>query len=400
MALASKNNDRVESSFAAYDHSGKVLNNVSVSTIIAVAQARMLKLFDGIGSKRQRALSIFNRKRTRGEFEAADEAQEVAKQLATWEHTSFFKLPEEVQRKIIKDLQHRYTDICVTRPRLALLAHDRAKVQRLQDARQTEITKQLNRALNFQKYCAVLLVTDVQGLTALTLAHAENKKTYAEALRDQLRARIHAHGVLSKDLPAIKHGHDPAEIKRSEDGIRATFGTVIPALLPRIAPYPVRPAGVGYRSPEALAVDLEHMKAIAKAWVELNAMTELGVFKARRATSKNHPRRHATAKSVGTRPAPAKRTALADRAVRAVDLALIGATFEEDGVDWMVLSVEWSVTHNRVMVWYFDVDGAEAEGLTKETMHAARAANTDLDPLECSTVVEIRAWITSSAADT
>ena len=68
-------------------------------------------------------------------------------------------------------------------------------------------------------------------------------------------------------------------------------------------------------------------------------------------------------------------------------------------MDWMVLTVEWSVTHNRVTVWYFDVDGAEAEGLTKETMHAARAANTDLDPLECSTVVEIRAWITSSAAD-
>ena len=357
-----------------------------------------MKAFEGIGSKTQRALQMFKKKLHRGEVEAKDEAKEVAEQLEIWNFTSFSKLPEEVRRRIIKDLQYRYKEICVIRPRLALLAHDRAKLHRLQEARQAEVTKALNRALNFRKFCALALVTNAEGLTALTADHEGNVKAYAEALRDQIRARIHAHGVPGKDLPAIKSGHGQPELTRLEDGLRALFASAIPGVLPRVAPYPIRPAPAGYQSTEALAADLEHMKAIQRAWIELSAMTELGVFKANRSTSKKQSRRNPSAKVTSARQPPAKRAAPSKpkRAITASESDLVGEAFEEDGVDWMVLSVEWSAIHQRVMVWYFDVDTAEAENLTKEMMLAARAADEDFDAIECSTVAEIRAWIASS----
>ena len=40
----------------------------------------------------------------------------------------------------------------------------------------------------------------------------------------------------------------------------------------------------------------------------------------------------------------------------------------------------WSADHNQAMVCYYDVQAANAEGLTKEQTEAACAENQDLDP--------------------
>jgi hypothetical protein len=85
---------------------------------------------------------------------------------------------------------------------------------------------------------------------------------------------------------------------------------------------------------------------------------------------------------------------------RPAESALVGEEFEEEGIDGRVLSVVWSADQNQVMVWYYDVQAASAEGLTKVQMEAACAENQDLDPLECSTIAEFRSWIAlSSPAD-
>jgi hypothetical protein len=45
-------------------------------------------------------------------------------------------------------------------------------------------------------------------------------------------------------------------------------------------------------------------------------------------------------------------------------------------------------------------EALQMEGLIKEQMEAACAANEDMDPLECSTIAEVRSWIAhSSPAD-
>jgi hypothetical protein len=63
----------------------------------------------------------------------------------------------------------------------------------------------------------------------------------------------------------------------------------------------------------------------------------------------------------------------------------VGEEVEEEAV--------WSADQNQAMMCYYDVQAANAEGLTKEQTEAACAENQDLNPLQCSTIAEIRAWI-------
>ena len=67
--------------------------------------------------------------------------------------------------------------------------------------------------------------------------------------------------------------------------------------------------------------------------------------------------------------------------------------FEEDGVDWKVLTVEWDANLEEVVVWYYDVDMAADGDLDEEEMNLARTEGLDLAPLECSSVAEVQRWI-------
>ena len=50
------------------------------------------------------------------------------------------------------------------------------------------------------------------------------------------------------------------------------------------------------------------------------------------------------------------------------DRAVDGAEFEEDGIDWKVLTVRWCESTEAVVVWYYDVVEAEAGGIDEEQM--------------------------------
>jgi len=67
--------------------------------------------------------------------------------------------------------------------------------------------------------------------------------------------------------------------------------------------------------------------------------------------------------------------------------------FEEDGVNWKVLTVVWDANEEEVVVWYYDVDMAEEGQFSEGDLDLARTEGLDLAPLECSGVTEVRAWI-------
>ena len=150
---------------------------------------------------------------------------------------------------------------------------------------------------------------------------------------------------------------------------------------------------------------MKHYEDVGAAWVVMNGMTDHGVFKAKKSQSKKGARRGQDVRGApttsGKRRTPGQpRTVPASRAIRPAESALVGEEFEEEGIDWRVLSVVWSADQNQVMVWYYDVQAANVEGLTKEQMEAACAESQDLDPLECSTIAEVSSWIAlSSRAD-
>ena len=70
--------------------------------------------------------------------------------------------------------------------------------------------------------------------------------------------------------------------------------------------------------------------------------------------------------------------------------------FEEGGVDWKVLTVEWDTDLEAVVVWYYDVDMAADEDLDEEEMDLARTEGLDLAPLECPSAAEVQSWIKES----
>ena len=74
-----------------------------------------------------------------------------------------------------------------------------------------------------------------------------------------------------------------------------------------------------------------------------------------------------------------------------------GVLFNEEGCDWKVLEVSWSGKDRKVIVWYFDVALAAEQNITEEHMRSASVTSRNsIDPLERSSVSEIRAWIMAS----
>ena len=85
------------------------------------------------------------------------------------------------------------------------------------------------------------------------------------------------------------------------------------------------------------------------------------------------------------------------RDISVADQALQGQEFVEDAIQWKVLEVEWSGKDRRAVVWYYDVVMAAQQGITEESMEAASVQKRNsIEPLERSTVAEIREWITDS----
>ena len=70
--------------------------------------------------------------------------------------------------------------------------------------------------------------------------------------------------------------------------------------------------------------------------------------------------------------------------------------FEEDGVDWKALTVEWDTNLEEVVVWYCDVDMAADGDLDEEEMDLARTEGPDLPPLGCSSAAKVQSSIKES----
>ena len=118
---------------------------------------------------------------------------------------------------------------------------------------------------------------------------------------------------------------------------------------------------------------------------ELEAMVADGSFLAltkRKPSNKNKKKAAAAAQAARRKAAPAPRQPTAAQAT-----ALDGATFEDDGISWRVLKVEWSGEYESILVYYYDVEAVASRG----------KAEADLDDededVEASSIKEVLDWI-------
>ena len=93
----------------------------------------------------------------------------------------------------------------------------------------------------------------------------------------------------------------------------------------------------------------------------------------------------------GTTATTAKRTVAPRRPTAAQAAELNGATFEDDGIKWKVLKVEWPEEYGSILVYYYDVSAVAAASKSEAEL------DDDDDDVEASSIKEVLEWIKKSS---
>jgi len=211
---------------------------------------------------------------------AVDEAEVDAK-VDEFRVMSFFNLPKEERWAIIRDLQKRYQQDIVGASRDALKAEAGARLARLRLKKDEHIRLCAMRCDKYNDFVKVVPCRTVADLEALRARHADDIKACAEALRDQIRVRLHVYKVKAADLPNIGSDNPEVAVARLMAEMRAVVARALPRDPPPPVPYPTRSA---HPAPTraAVAFHMKHLEAISAALVALVEITAEGAFRAPR----------------------------------------------------------------------------------------------------------------------
>ena len=103
-------------------------------------------------------------------------------------------------------------------------------------------------------------------------------------------------------------------------------------------------------------------------------------------------RKPSSKKKAGATATTAKKRTVAPRQPTAAQAAeLNGATFEDDGIKWKVLKVEWSEEYESILVYYYDVSAVGAASKSEAEL------DDDDDDVEASSIKEVLEWIKKSS---
>jgi hypothetical protein len=348
---------------------------------VRLATLLVKKAFVSDGAKQQASASAARKKRQKTDGTSDGDQAATAEQLEAWNTTSFPNLPREERWVVIRDLQHRYKTKCVTEPRERLAKHDEAVLDRLKKKAREHERLVMTRVAEYKKHNVIVPCVSAAALDALRGKH-ESDTALAVALRDQIRVRLHVYGMKQKDLPLIGGGSAELAVARLMSELAGVVSQPLPRKPPPPLPYPVRAAHPA-PTQAAVALDIEHIHKIAESINELLRLTKEGVFVALRSAV---PRTRAVK-------APGVPAARQSRTPSTAQQQLVGEEFEEGGVSWKVLTVEWSGQLEAMVVWYYDVDRAAEAELTDDDLDALRKEGVVTGPLELSSVEEVLSWV-------
>ena len=127
-------------------------------------------------------------------------------------------------------MRSAYDDTAKTERKL-LDQMDEAKAARVAATRQAELSKFSNRLLKYQESAAIPVIATTAALEALAAQHANSPAVLADALRQQIRVRLHVYGIKAAELPYI--GAKPGA-SADEEAVRLynAFKVVVKFALP------------------------------------------------------------------------------------------------------------------------------------------------------------------------
>ena len=238
------------------------------------------------------------------------------------------------------------------RMRGKMKVHDEAKLQRKISSRDKDIDREKNRALKYQQFVSVVPITTREALDALTARYRGKGKDeeYSERLRDQLRLRQHCYKWKKGSMVAFGGGHGDSELGRLELALCKTVAQAIGEKDTPPLAHVLRPVHPSL-SAAATQQEIEHLKEVSKAALEIMQLAARGVFRMpRSAVSGGGKKRKKVA--AAKRPRKARRVTSAEK-------SLVRLSFEGDSAEWKVINVAWSAEDEAVGVWYCGVLDAE-----------------------------------------
>lgn len=362
--------DQVEGLHGTLDYNLHVLPNAQPDAVTGLALSNRLHLTEG---KVERAQKEAAKRSTLGDVD-------VVQDNGAWSMTNWFDGYDDERRKAIyqrlaskawkKNQRERQTKV--------LLAHDKADVQRQTDKATVMQRKDLNRRLNYERRLQESdskLAKDIAALRKMLKNTSDSKK--CEIYRDQIRIRDGLYGI--PKITKIGSGSSATELKRLQEAVEPLVQQKLPPIKPPPMPLAER-TSVAVPDGTSRSLASDHVARQFQAWEQVRKMVKDGVFRMKRPAAAQRRRRQRQGQQ------PAKKRA---RRPNANEQALDATEFEEDGINWKVLHSEWSEEYECIVVFYYDVDMALAEGRTEGEL------SDDLghDCVEYSTVSEVVGWI-------
>jgi hypothetical protein len=249
----------------------------------------------------------------------------------------------------------------------------------------------LKAALDYTHYGDIVAVRNISQLAKLNSEKQSDLSGHLLALRQQIHVRLYVYGVKKGALPLIGSGKGEAERTRLQDALSNLIRSEkLPSKPPPAPdPYLLRPQ---QRAPTKLAMrlDLEYMDRVASVMTEYKRLVDNGTFYL--------PRNSALADSDSDDDGDCLRARNDDVVTvpaRLANVVIPGTVFDEDDVQWQVLSMEFSEEYNELLCYYFDVEMAKEQNISIDDMKKALAKDPpeELEPLERSKLSEVCKWI-------
>ena len=322
--------------------------------------------------------------------------------MTSWRNS----IPRKERWLVIKDLQKHLRAHGKERREKRQLLADKA-LARKRAGVQKATARRLRAVLDYRKHDRIKAITTQLDLAALKVDHGDSLGNYADALRDQIRVRKHVYGM--GDLPAIGGGSSDGELARLELAVGILVGQELGEKMPEPNPE-FRPHDHSTSTDGAKQKFHYHIKQVVAAYRGLIALTEKGVFRlpvgdgedddgeSTSSSGSSIMRASSSSSSSSSTATPRPRKA---RRVKAKETAMVGQSFEDDGTNWKVLDVVWSDVYGEVVVYYYDMDSVNAEGIEeKELMDSLDDAGDHLytEHIEFSKVKEVMGWLRASKA--
>ena len=299
-----------------------------------------------------------------------------------WELVSLLAWPKEERFALYRSVKANFKEECVNKPHKQKQEHDKEKYDRkvaaCEKAKRLLFKGAVKQALWFKRERAISTASLNKMLKGAT--HAQmvrvlrdqvNIRRYVDDITDPISKRVGGwlSGKLSPELVIELRGHVGKMVKEEKF---TTPPSIVPALQSESTP--------AYLSKFASQLSVEREAELVKLRMQLDKCLADGSFKALISSNKAPKALKAKKRRQGQK---SKEPTVAEQA------ALSGSVFNDDGITWTVLKVQWDDALDSIIVFYYDSDSAQRELIDEDSLHE------DHEYVEHSSLEEVLSWIAS-----